>query len=69
MDLGTQWRQSDLGEEKKEYTYSRDRAFLGFLFDSEDSMNDEPIQDLLHPLIALGCCTLTNERRELINDP
>jgi hypothetical protein len=69
MDLGTHLRQSDLGEEEKEYTYSRDRAFLGFLLDSEDSMNDEPIQDLLHPLITLGCCTFTDERRELINDP
>lgn len=68
MDLCTQLRQSDLDGEK-EYTYSRDRAFLRFLLYSENPMNDEPIQDHLHPVVTLGCRTFTNERSELLNGP
>jgi hypothetical protein len=62
-------RQPTLDEEERGYTYSMDRAFLRFLLDSEKPMNDEPIQDHLHPLITLRCCTFTDECRELLNDP
>jgi len=72
MDLCTQLKTPDFDGECKEYTYSRDRAFLRFLPDSEDPMNDEPFQDHLHPFITLGVlylrmsatnCSMIHERR------
>jgi hypothetical protein len=69
MDLCIQLRQPDFDGEVRGYTYSRNRAFLRFLLDSEGPMNDEPFQDHLHPFITLGYCTFANECRELLNDP
>jgi hypothetical protein len=53
----------------KVYTHSRNRALLRFLLNSEDPMNDEPIQNHLYPVITLRYCAVMNESSELLNDP
>ena len=69
MDLCIELRQPDFDEEETRYTYSRNRAFLRFLLNSEGPMNDEPFQNHLHPLITPGYCTFADECSELPNDP